>query len=203
MIRDEVVLKLKSKTLATYSVFIPMVPADASSAAEGSATELARHGIKSYWDGDRKLGAAYADLYGNPNGLKVAWDVYFVYGPKAIWGKTPPKPSFYMHQLGGGDPALFLDGTKFRKSVEVELKKVKAAHTLTLLTRSGCAGTVAMRKSLDAALLKMAGWTYDLVDIDTLPAGDPRRGYPTPTLLSRGRDVFGMSEPAPGSDSPG
>ena len=37
MIRDEVVLKLKDERLATFSVFIPMVPGDGSAPAEEAA----------------------------------------------------------------------------------------------------------------------------------------------------------------------
>lgn len=33
-----------------------------------------------------------------------AWDVYMVYGPQARWdGDVPPKPLFWMHQLGSAD----------------------------------------------------------------------------------------------------
>lgn len=203
VIRDDVVLKLKGKPLSVYSVFIPMVGGDANAAAERSATELARYGIKSFWDGDRKLGAAYADLYGNPKGLKVAWDVYFLYGPGAVWGKTPPKPAFYMHQLSGGDPSLCLDGPKFRAAVQRELKKMGSSKKLVLLTRGGCTGTPAMRKNLDAAMQKLDGWSYEVVDLASLPQGDRRKGYPTPTLLRDGKDVFGMRAPPADSDSPG
>jgi hypothetical protein len=36
---------------------------------------------------------------------------------------------------------------------------------------------------------------YEVVDQDTLPEADVRRGYPTPTLLYQDRDVFGMAVP--------
>ena len=30
-----------------------------------------------------------------------AWDIYLIYGPDAKWdGELPPKPKFWMHQLG-------------------------------------------------------------------------------------------------------
>jgi hypothetical protein len=38
---------------------------------------------------------------------------------------------------------------------------------------------------------------YVVVDLDTLAKTDARSGYPTPTLLYRNRDVFGMPEPTP------
>jgi hypothetical protein len=53
-----------------------------------------------------------------------------------------------------------------------------------------------MRRNLDEAL-KTLGFaaSYEVVDQDTLPESDVRRGYPTPTLLYADRDIFGMSVP--------
>ena len=58
--------------------------------------------------------------------------------------------------------------------------------------------TTVMRRNLDEALKALglaAG--YEVVDQDTLPETDVRRGYPTPTLLYADRDIFGMSVPKP------
>ena len=65
-----------------------------------------------------------------------------------------------------------------------------------LLTRQGCANTPTMRARLDDALtaLQLPG-EYDDVDIGSLPKGEVRRGYPTPTLLYEGADVFGLPTP--------
>jgi hypothetical protein len=78
------------------------------------------------------------------------------------------------------------------------------ADHLELLTRGGCVFTTQMRASLDQAL-KSAGQstTYQVVDLDTLPASDARRGYPTPTLLYDGRDVFDLPVPQPPFPEPG
>jgi hypothetical protein len=58
--------------------------------------------------------------------------------------------------------------------------------------------TTVMRRNLDEAL-KTLGFaaSYEVVDQDTLPESDVRRGYPTPTLLYADRDIFGMSVPRP------
>jgi len=69
---------------------------------------------------------------------------------------------------------------------------------LVFLTRGGCVNTTVMRRNLDQALKALglaAG--YEVVDQDTLPETDGRRGYPTPTLLYADRDVFGMAVPKP------
>ncbi|MGI8924152.1 MAG: hypothetical protein ACR2HJ_08975 [Fimbriimonadales bacterium] len=200
MIRDQVHLKLKDKRLATFSVFIPMVLGDKKAPAEESAKKMKRAGISSYWDGGLKLGRAYGKVVELPEAKTLAWDVYFVYGPDAVWGEAPPKPAYWMHQLGSDERCL--DPDKFREAVKKELMAMGRSR-LALLTRGGCTGTSEMRKNLDAALKKLEGGSYDVLDLDVLPMSDPRRGYPTPTLLRGGKDIFGMSEPKAGADAPG
>lgn len=69
---------------------------------------------------------------------------------------------------------------------------------LEFLTREGCVQTTTMRSHLDEALKNgSAALTYRLVDLDTLPATDVRRAYPTPTVLYGGVDLFGLPEPKP------
>jgi hypothetical protein len=69
---------------------------------------------------------------------------------------------------------------------------------LTFLTREGCVNTPNMAKNLDGAL-KALGWPtdYQSINIGTLPTKDARTGYPTPTLLWKGKDIFGMPVPTP------
>jgi hypothetical protein len=60
-----------------------------------------------------------------------------------------------------------------------------------------------MRSSLDAALKDLAlPTTYVVIDVDKLEPSDRRRGYGTPTVLYRDRDLFGMAEPSGGSVAP-
>lgn len=69
---------------------------------------------------------------------------------------------------------------------------------LTFLTRDGCVNTPDMVNNLDDALkaLKLPN-DYQYIDIGKLPKDDPRTGYPTPTILWKGKDIFGMSAPKP------
>ena len=72
------------------------------------------------------------------------------------------------------------------------------ASQLVFLTREGCAATARMRTNVDEALKSLGVATsYQVVDLDGLPASDVRRGYPTPTLLYGNRDVFGLPAPKP------
>ena len=74
---------------------------------------------------------------------------------------------------------------------------------IEFLTREGCAQTATMRGHLDAAI-RATGQPirYGVVDLDTLPATDHRRGYPTPTILIGGEDMFGMGTAPPLSEAP-
>ncbi len=74
---------------------------------------------------------------------------------------------------------------------------------LTFLTRDCCAKAAVMRERLDEALVRRRlPSSYQVIDLATLPDADPRRGYPTPTLLRSGRDLFGMPEPQPPLPAP-
>ena len=69
---------------------------------------------------------------------------------------------------------------------------------LTFLTRDGCVNTPDMVVNLDDALIALKlRRDYQVIDIGTLPKTDPRTGYPTPTLLWKGKDIFGMAAPKP------
>jgi hypothetical protein len=73
-----------------------------------------------------------------------------------------------------------------------------AAKQLVFLTREGCVNTDIMRARLDDALKTFTpSPSYSVADLDALPADHVRRGYPTPTILIGGADLFGMAAPTP------
>jgi hypothetical protein len=73
---------------------------------------------------------------------------------------------------------------------------------IELLGFPGCPNTPAMRSNLEAALVEVGG-QLEFIDIDQqqLPEDDPRRGYPAPTILVNGTDLFGLPTPATASMS--
>ena len=75
---------------------------------------------------------------------------------------------------------------------------VSVKNDLTFLTRDGCVNTPDMLNNLEAAL-KALGWRndYRFINIGTLPKDDPRTGYATPTVLWKGKDIFGLPAPTP------
>ena len=79
----------------------------------------------------------------------------------------------------------------------------RSMQQLTFLTREGCVNTPDLVLNLDDALIKLS-WrrNYQYIDIGTLPKTDVRTGYPTPTVLWQGRDIFGLPAPKPPYPTP-
>lgn len=118
VVQKQALSQIKSDRLKVYVVWIHRFPLLDTRAAAKEATHLvpderSRH----FWDGAGRLGQAYAKVINLPHKKKFAWDVYFVFDAKAKWGDAPPKPDFWMHQLGGPDTGNMLDGNKFREAV--------------------------------------------------------------------------------------
>jgi len=69
---------------------------------------------------------------------------------------------------------------------------------LVFITRDGCVNTPDMELNVDDALRGLGlALDYEVIDLGKLPSTDPRTGYPTPTVLYRNRDLFGMPAPVP------
>lgn len=70
--------------------------------------------------------------------------------------------------------------------------------TIEFLTREGCVQTKLMRVRVEGVIKELAlSNPYHVVDLDALPSTDVRKGYPTPTVLIGGVDLFGMQTPKP------
>jgi len=95
-----------------------MLRSDNKVAAVQGSLEFADIRLTYFWDERQLTGLEWGKIL---KLNKTAWDVYFLYGPKASWKKSPPKPNFWMHQLSGcEDKAPFLD----LQGLEVEVKKL-------------------------------------------------------------------------------
>ena len=71
---------------------------------------------------------------------------------------------------------------------------------IELLGFASCPNTPKMRSNLAVALASAGnGWVFDDIDQDLLPHDDIRRGYPTPTILVDGRDLYGRPMPSTSS----
>lgn len=62
----------------------------------------------------------------------------------------------------------------------------------------GCPTVQVLQRNAEQAIVALgAGWRLSMVNQETLPPDDLRRGYGSPSVLLDGREVFG--EPTPSS----
>jgi hypothetical protein len=74
---------------------------------------------------------------------------------------------------------------------------------LQFLTREGCKNTAVMLANLKDTISEgKISADYTVIHQGTLKADDPRTGYPTPTILLNGKDIFGLDVPEPPFPAP-
>lgn len=144
------------------------------------------------------------------------WDVYMLYKPGVRWHGQPPKPDAFIRHIGrdnhgqsryfrdsfNSPPAigdLYIAMEQMARDVIGNPKGLDSpqAINIELLGFPDCPNTPAMRRNLRAALQSLGhGLTFDDVNQELLAEDDVRRGWPTPTVLVNGQDLFGMRPPS-------
>jgi hypothetical protein len=77
-------------------------------------------------------------------------------------------------------------------------KTASITDDLTFLARNDCVYMLDLRCNLNDALNVMGSSTdYQVINTDALPSADVRKGYPSPTILWRGKEIFGLPVPTP------
>ena len=118
MVQSDVLDENGAEDLAVYAVWEPILRTDDERSARKAAALFPDKRVKNYWVATRDVGEAFQtaiDLTTEP-----AWDVYLVYAPGVRWEKgEPPRPEFFMHQLGGRLPAAQrLDGPELASKLK-------------------------------------------------------------------------------------
>lgn len=96
----------------------------------------------------------------------------------------------------GGTRAATTPGERVESHTLVDSRIGDSMTTITLLGFDGCPLTPLMKSRLETALSKLDE-TVELVQVNqkTLDPSDLRRGYPAPTVVVNGSDLFGMAPP--------
>jgi hypothetical protein len=129
--QSEVLGKVPSDRVAAFVVWLPMLPGDSREAAARATALVGDKRARHFWDPDRNASRAFAKtLFADlgeankpPKADRTAWDVYVVFGPTATWKDSAPAAAFWMHQLGGLDRELWLDGERLHRAVQEQLTK--------------------------------------------------------------------------------
>ena len=110
--------KIPDADLQVYAVWIPMLMFDAKAAVPQATKRLPDIRVHHYWDGQSSLVSEYARALGTN---EKPWDVYFLYGRDAEWKDGPPKPTYWMDQIGLENSIPF-DTTKLAAQARELLK---------------------------------------------------------------------------------
>jgi hypothetical protein len=193
--------------MRVFAVWQPMLPTDWAAPASSVLRRLSDGRVQQYWDPNHLLAAHMKKDAREPQPVQdccirsgILWDLAAMYPPGLIWSDRMPAAAVFNGPVVDVTDAI--DDAIAPARARPDTDSAAAPSTepstkgLVFLTRSGCVNTTVMRGNLDEALKALglaAG--YEVVDQDTLPETDVRRGYATPTLLYADRDVFGMSVP--------
>ena len=89
-----------------------MLAGDAREEWNGSTMPDAR--VTHFWDGKLKAGRWFAQQVDGYNG--VAWDIYYLYGPDAVWENVP------LPLLGSGQ-TIYAEREKLKREIKTLLDK--------------------------------------------------------------------------------
>jgi len=120
-VHEKVFKGIATEALKGYAVWEPILRTDDARGARKATTILPDPRVGHYWIDGQEVGEAFQA----PLGLKdePAWDVYLVYPPGIEWkGKSPPKPTYFMHQLAALPAARRLNA----ETLAVKLQEVLA-----------------------------------------------------------------------------
>ncbi|PYV18557.1 MAG: hypothetical protein DMG21_04615 [Acidobacteria bacterium] len=117
--------KISDPYLEGFVVWVPVLPTGGyEAAAKRESSRIADPRVRQYYDPQTRAAKLFSGVLGLPRGSE-GWDVYMVFAPGTRWDNKPPKPAYWMHQLGSAPPDLRLDGAKLEKVVEGMLRARK------------------------------------------------------------------------------
>lgn len=121
MVQKSVLEAIDDPGLTVLNVWVPVLRGDNEEAARRATVHLPDARVRHFWFDGRELGESFQA----PIGLegRPAWDVYLVYAPGVRWEESPPKPSFFVHQLRKlPEDRLLLDGETLVGSIREHLR---------------------------------------------------------------------------------
>jgi hypothetical protein len=205
---ESLLQKHSNHATRVFAVWQPILPTDWAAPASSVLGRLSDRRVQQYWDPNHLLAAQMKKDARAPQPVQdccirsgILWDLAAVYPPGSIWSDRMPAAAVFNGPVVDVADAIedALTPGRARSRTDSTAAPSGGASTtgLVFLTRGGCASTTVMRRHLDEALnaLGLAA-AFEVIDQDRLAETDPRRGYPTPTLLYADRDIFGMEPPA-------
>ena len=120
VILNAVLEAIEDPSLRAYVVWVPVLPADLSAAAQEACSLVPDQRASHFWDSEGALARTFSRVLDLPPG-SPAWDVYLAYPPGMRWEQEPPAPPYWQHQLGALAKAPRLDGGVFAEHLRLIL----------------------------------------------------------------------------------
>lgn len=138
------------------------------------------------------------------------WDIYMLFRPGVRWEDQSPTPDAFIRHIGRdkqGQSCYWRDrfnvpparGDLHQAMEQMGQDVLGGTHLMKIefLGFPGCPNTPTLRVHLQEALDSVDGdVTFTDVNQEALPESDARRGWPAPTILVNGEDLFGMQPPS-------
>lgn len=124
---QNVLKAVPDERLQMYVIFDPVFGGNFNRASRKLANQLTDRRVRYFKDPDSLSGMLWEKVLKTERA--IAWDVYLLYDADAQWENEPPKPAFWMHQLGGVTIAPRLDEEKFTEELKALLKKLDSQNT--------------------------------------------------------------------------
>jgi len=84
-VQTQLLAQYPSAQLRVYAIWLPMLWSD--NRAMWNGTNMPDAHVMHFWDGEHAVGEWFAKQVDGYEG--IAWDVYYLYGPDAIWETVP------------------------------------------------------------------------------------------------------------------
>jgi hypothetical protein len=84
-VQTQLLKEYSSEQLSVYAVWLQMLPSITSD--KWDATIMPDPRVKHFWDGELDAARWFAKQVDGYEG--VAWDMYYLYGPEAVWKSVP------------------------------------------------------------------------------------------------------------------
>jgi hypothetical protein len=125
-VRKSVIEGFPDADISVSIVWINMLPGDDEEAGKRASQIIHDPRVHHFYDPGRQVGEAVAgELL--MKGAGPAWDIYLFYRQGIKWTASPPRPTDWMHQLGGGeraDPARYRPGKYLVKGLHEAMERL-------------------------------------------------------------------------------